>query len=99
MNKILEKITGMAPMTDQVIATDILVAAKAEIRNYALAITESGTPEIRHLLEAQLEEVIDIHEQIFNYMKDKGYYDPYNPNQQLQVDVKSMDTALQLAGE
>ncbi|MED4607435.1 spore coat protein, partial [Paenibacillus validus] len=37
MNTILEHLTGMNTMTDQVIATDFLIAAKNSVITYALA--------------------------------------------------------------
>ncbi|MTT32391.1 spore coat protein [Terrilactibacillus sp. BCM23-1] len=96
MNQLIEKLTGMAPLTDQIIATDILVRAKAEIKNYALAITETATQEIRNLLTQQLDEAIDFHEQISNYMISKNFYNPYDTNKQLQMDLKNAEAVLKL---
>ncbi|GAE24390.1 spore coat protein [Halalkalibacter wakoensis JCM 9140] len=97
MNSFIEKITGMAPLTDQVIATDILVASKAEIKNYALAITETATLDVRQTLTNQLEEVISFHEQISTYMIENGYYHPHDTKKQLQVDLDAAETAIQLS--
>ncbi|WP_077622285.1 spore coat protein [Sediminibacillus massiliensis] len=99
MNQLIEKMMGMAPMTDQIIATDILIAAKAEIKNYALAITETATTEVREALVKQMEEAIDFHEQIFGYMVDKGYYFPHDTSKQMELDLKTAGTALELAGK
>ncbi|WP_088105463.1 spore coat protein [Halalkalibacter urbisdiaboli] len=96
MNQLIEKITGMAPLTDQVIATDILIAAKAEIKNYALAITEAATPEVRNTLTQQLEEAIQFHLTISTYMIDHGFYHPHNTKEQLTLDMKTAQTALNL---
>ncbi|WP_138416788.1 spore coat protein [Aquibacillus sediminis] len=97
MNPFLEKLTGMAPLTDQVIATDILVAAKAEIKNYAVAITETSTPEIRNVLTKQLEDAISFHEQIANYMIENGFYYPKDAAKQLQLDMETAQKALNIA--
>ncbi|WP_424766926.1 spore coat protein [Paenibacillus sp. sgz302251] len=94
MNTILEHLTGLNTMTDQVIATDFLIAAKSGVRNYAMAVTESGTPEIKATLTAQLEEAIDMHEQIMLYMIDRGWYHPWNVNEQIQLDLQNIQTAL-----
>lgn len=96
MNTILEQMTGMHTMTDQVIATDFLIAAKTGIINYALALTETATPEIKTVLHKQLEEAIATHEQITHYMMQKGYYHPYNVGEQIQLDIRNVETALNI---
>ncbi|RKL67165.1 spore coat protein [Salipaludibacillus neizhouensis] len=97
MNKILEKITGMASLTDQVIATDILSAAKAEIKSYALAITETATPEVRQTLTRHLEDAIAFHQQISTYMINEGFYHPHDMGKQLQVDMNVAENAVNVA--
>jgi similar to spore coat protein len=96
MNTVLEHLTGMQTMTDQVIASDLLISAKTGIKTYALAVTESVTPEIKTVLRKQLEEAVLMHEQITNYMMQKGFYHPYNVNEQIQVDMNNVQTALNL---
>ncbi|MBB6452696.1 hypothetical protein HNQ94_001142 [Salirhabdus euzebyi] len=96
MNPLIEKLIGVADLSDQVIATDILMAAKAEIRNYAVAITESASPEVRQSLTQQIEEVIHFHEQISNYMIEKGFYHPHDVPKQLDQDMHIAQTALNL---
>lgn len=44
MNTILEHITGLHTLTDEVIAMDFLINTKSEVRNYAMAVTECATP-------------------------------------------------------
>jgi similar to spore coat protein len=83
MNPIFEKVTGMNAITDQVIAMDLLNAAKSGVRNYAFAVTESGTPEIKETLIRHLEEALDQHEQISNYLVENGWYHSWNPNEQI----------------
>ncbi|KAF6598992.1 spore coat protein, partial [Paenibacillus sp. EKM208P] len=41
MNSIVQNMTGMGGMTDQVIASDLLISAKSGIKSYAIALTES----------------------------------------------------------
>jgi similar to spore coat protein len=88
---------GMAGMTDQVIATDFLISAKAAVRNYAVAITETGTPELKATLREQLNTAIMTHEKITNYMITRGFYHPHDLSKQLQIDLTVSDTALNLA--
>ncbi len=97
MNNLIQNLMGMGGMTDQVIATDFLISAKAGVRNYAVAITETGTPELKAVLREQLNTAIATHEKITNYMIAKGYYHPHNLSEQLQVDLTVSDTALKLA--
>jgi similar to spore coat protein len=96
MNRIIEYITGMDVLTDQVVAMDLLITAKSGVRNYAMAVTEAGTPEIKEVLTRHLEEALDLHEQIASYMLEKGWYYAWNTNEQLNLNLKNIDTALNL---
>lgn len=97
MNTIVENLTGMNTMTDQVIAYDFLITAKTGVKNYAIALTEAATPEARAIIRKQLEESITTHEQITAYLMKKGWYQPYNVPAQIQLDLQNAQTALQLA--
>lgn len=96
MNAIIESLTGMNKMSDQVIATDFLISAKNGIINYAAAITETKSPELKAALRKQLDAAILTHEIITEYMMKKGYYHPYDLQEQSKVDLKTTDTALSL---
>lgn len=96
MNTIMRNMTGMGAMNDQVVASDLLIAAKSGIKNYAAALSEAATPEVRNVLCDQLSKAVNLHEQIFNYMRDNGYYNAYDPDQQIQMDVQNADKALNL---
>ncbi|MCM2531328.1 spore coat protein [Neobacillus pocheonensis] len=97
MIQFIQNLTGMGGMTDQIIATDFLVSAKSAVRNYAAAITETATPELKAVLREQLNAAIRSHENITNYMVAKGYYHPHELREQLQIDLTASDTALHLA--
>lgn len=99
MNAIIESLTGMNKMSDQVIATDFLIATKTGIRNYAVALTETTSPEVSAALRRQLNDIIATHEIITNYMMKNGYYHAYDAQQQFKVDMKATDTALNLASD
>ncbi|OXS58188.1 spore coat protein [Rossellomorea vietnamensis] len=96
MNFIAENLTGMKALTDQVVATDFLIAAKSGVRNYAMAITETGSPEIKEVLTKHLEEALDLHEQIYNFMVERGWYHAIDTNEQLDLNLQNIDTALKL---
>lgn len=96
MNSIVEKLTGMDKMSDQVIATDLLISAKIAVRNYAIALSETTSPEVRAVLRKHLNDAIASHETITNYMIKNGYYHAYDMHEQFNVDMKTADTALSL---
>lgn len=96
MNALIESLTGMNKMSDQVIATDFLIAAKSGVRNYAIALTETTNLEVRNVLKKQLKDAIATHEKISTYMMEKGYYHAYDLRKQFKVDMLEAETALKL---
>ncbi len=84
-------------MTDQVIATDFLITAKSGVRNMAFALTEAATPELRVTLRQQLNDAIETHEKISQYMIDKGYYYPSDLDEQAKVDLTASKVALKIS--
>jgi similar to spore coat protein len=97
MNNLIQNLMGMGGLTDQVIAMDFLISAKAAVRNYTVAITETATPELKAALRSQLNDAIATHEKITNYMIAKGFYHPHNLSEQLELDLSVGDTAINLA--
>lgn len=93
---ILQSLAGMKDMTEQVIATDFLIAAKSTVRNYAIALSETRTPEVREVLRRQLDSAIDTHEKTLKFMMSKGYYHVNDPQEQFIVDMNTANTALKL---
>ncbi|MFX3622680.1 MAG: spore coat protein [Ectobacillus sp.] len=77
-------------------AGDLLGAAKAAVRNYAAAITETATPELRAVLTRHILGTVRWHEEIYNFMHKRGYYPAYNLNQMLANDVKNAQTVLKI---
>ncbi|MFY4774401.1 spore coat protein [Metabacillus sp. RGM 3146] len=96
MNPIIENLTGMNALSDQVVAMDLLISAKSGVRNYAFAVTEAGTPEIKEILTRHLVEALDMHEKTSAYMAEKGWYHAWDTNEQINLDLKNIDTALKL---
>lgn len=96
MNPIIQNLTGMSALSDQAVAMDLLIAAKSGVRNYAMAVTESGTPEIKEMLTRHLMESLDMHEHISLYMEEKGWYHTWDTKEQINLDLNNIDTALNL---
>lgn len=96
MNSVLESVTGMDKLNDQIIAEDFLIAAKTSIKNYSVALSVSTTPEVRNIFKKHLDEAISCHEKITNYMITKGYCVPNDPAKQFQMDIQAADTAFNL---
>jgi similar to spore coat protein len=96
LNPIIENLTGMDALSDQIVAMDLLIAAKSGVRNYAMAVTEAGTPEIKEMLTRHLAEAIELHEQVSGYMVEKEWYHAWNTNEQIHLNLTNMKTALDL---
>ncbi|WP_077617465.1 spore coat protein [Bacillus sinesaloumensis] len=96
MNDIFKKLVGMGGMTDQVIATDFLISAKAGVRNLAFAITEASTPKVRAVLREQLRHAVETHKNISDYMIEMGMYHPTDLGEQLNTDLTITKTSLEL---
>jgi similar to spore coat protein len=96
MMDFLQNLVGLGGLTDQVVAMDLLISAKSCVRNYAMALTETGTPEIKATLAKHLEEAIDFHEKISTYMIERGWYHPWNVSEQIRLDQQNIQTALNL---
>ncbi|NQX46574.1 spore coat protein [Paenibacillus tritici] len=96
MNPIVEHMTGLNTLTDDVIAMDLLMNAKSGVRNYAMAVTECATPEVREILMKQLGEAITSHEKITEYMLQRGLYRPYHIPEQVQLDLQNIQTAMDI---
>jgi similar to spore coat protein len=96
MSNIIQTIAGMGHMTEEIIAADALFVAKAAIKANALVLAECCTPEVRNTVKKHLEVAIQSHERIVNFMIDKGYYFPYDPERQIAKDMGAVDTLLKI---
>jgi similar to spore coat protein len=82
---------------DLAIASDLLVTAKAGVRNLAVAITETATPSVKKLLRRELDNAIDLHDKIAQYMIKNEMYHAYDLDEQMQHDLEKADIALDAA--
>jgi similar to spore coat protein len=88
---------GMPKLLDSTVALDFLLAAKTGVRNYAFALSESATPEVRSVLRKQLDDAINLHDDISNFMITKGWFLPHDPNEQICIDLETSTTVSQIA--
>ncbi|MCG0276708.1 MAG: spore coat protein [Thermosediminibacteraceae bacterium] len=80
---------------DRAITLDLLNTAKAEVMAYARAVNEATNPKLREVLAKQLLKAQKTHERIFNFAKNKGYYNPnVSPDQMLSSDIQSATQVL-----
>ncbi|WP_375337599.1 spore coat protein [Domibacillus sp. PGB-M46] len=84
-------------LDDLAIATDFLITAKAGVRNLAVAITETATPEVKQLLRRELDNAIDLHDKMAQYMIDNEMYHAYDIEEQVTHDLEKADKALSIA--
>ncbi|MEW9052326.1 MAG: spore coat protein [Neobacillus sp.] len=88
---------GMPNLADSAFAMDFLLTVKTGIRNYGFAITETANPELRRVLAKQLDAAIDLHDEITELMIKNKWLHPHNLKEQIPVDLKSAETAIQIA--
>ncbi|OMG51142.1 spore coat protein [Paenibacillus macerans] len=77
-------------------AANLLGFAKASVRNYANAITETATPQLKETFQKHLLGAIALHTKIFNFMYQHGYYPAYNLEELLAHDVQMANQALNM---
>ncbi|WNS80204.1 spore coat protein [Domibacillus sp. DTU_2020_1001157_1_SI_ALB_TIR_016] len=99
MNDYLDPINsvGMPELADSAIALEFLTSVKNGVRNCAIAITEAATPEVRSVLIKHLEQGIDLHGEVTELMLHKGWLYPYDVDKQMQLDIKSAETTVDIA--
>lgn len=88
---------GMPNLADSAFALDFLLSAKNGVIFCAKAISETASPEVRALFVRQLTEGLALHEEIASLMMEKGWFHPYQLNEQFQLDMKSADTTVKIA--
>lgn len=88
---------NMPELADTSFAMDFLIRAKDGVRNCAIAITETASPEASATLHNQLKEAIALHDEVSHLMINKGWFHPYHLNEQYQLDLLSAQTTVQIA--
>ncbi|MDF2647144.1 MAG: spore coat protein [Paenibacillus sp.] len=77
-------------------AGSLLGMAKTLVRNYAIAITETATPNLREVLTKQMVSAVQLHGNVFYFMLERSYYPSYDLDQLLANDVKNAQQALSM---
>lgn len=94
--EIVEKLKNSGAIRDEIIATELLLSAKATVRTYAVALTETASEKVRVVLKKQLDEAIDNHAKIANYMIKNGMYYAFDIKKQLEHDQEKVENSLEL---
>ncbi len=77
-------------------AGQLLGFAKTSVRNYAIAITETATPQLRETLQKQLNGAIQLHGKVFYFMLERGLYPSYDLPKLLANDIAMANKAISL---
>ena len=88
---------GMPKMADSAFALDFLLSIKTGIRYYAVALTETASPELRNALYQQMDDAIELHGEASELLINKGWLYPNDVEKQIELDLKSADMALSIA--
>jgi similar to spore coat protein len=99
MDVMRQMMAGGGQMNEDIIAAEMLLAAKTGVSTTALALTEASTPEVRDMLRRQLNECIDHHEKVYNYMESKGLYNAKDFSKQVQVDQQAAQQVMQMSDQ
>ncbi|WP_084185029.1 spore coat protein [Salinicoccus luteus] len=84
---------------DELIATELLVSSKATVRAYAVALTETISPEVREILKRQLSQALNQHARIADYMIEREMYHPFDLEKQIKKDKKKVKKARKIVSE
>ncbi|GIP38550.1 spore coat protein F-like protein YraF [Paenibacillus sp. J31TS4] len=87
---------NMPEMADMTFAMDFLVRAKEGVRNMAIALTETASPEARAVLRSQLRQGIALHQEISDLMIRKKWFHPYELSEQYKLDQQSAQNTVML---
>jgi spore coat protein CotF len=83
-------------LADTTFAMDLLLRAKEGVRNIAVALTESASPDLRALLRNQLMQGIAMHQEITELMINKKWFHPYELSEQYKLDQLSANNTLMI---
>ncbi|PAD62476.1 spore coat protein [Bacillus siamensis] len=81
-------------LADTTFAMDFLLRAKEGVRNTAVALTETASPDVRALLRKQLMQGIAMHQEITDLMVSKKWFHPHDLSEQYKLDQLSVKNTL-----
>ncbi|MDQ1911756.1 spore coat protein [Paenibacillus sp. GD4] len=88
---------GLPKQADSLFALDFLISAKSAVRNTAMVLAETATPDARAILKQQLDQAIALHEEISRLMIEKRWFHPYQVDEQFAIDLKAAQTTVEIA--
>lgn len=86
----------MPELADMTFAMDFLIRAKEGVRNTAVALTETVSPDARALLRNQLRQAITLHQEITELMIRKKWFHPYELKEQYKLDMLSANNTVKI---
>lgn len=88
---------GMPNQVDSAIALDFLINVKTGIRNIAITLTETTSPDLRAILKKQLKAGIQLQTELYQLMMEKEWFYPYDMPKQFELDLQSSELAVRIA--
>ena len=88
---------GMPELTDSGVALEFLLTVKTGVRTLSIALTETASPALQKLLRTQLNVMMDLYFEISELMMKKQWLQPYDLNNQKELDIKSAENAISIA--
>lgn len=83
-------------LADTTFAMDLLLRVKEGVRNIAVALTETASPDLRALLRKQLMQGIAMHQEIAELMINKKWFHPYELSEQYKLDQLSANNTMMI---
>lgn len=77
-------------------AAHLLGFTKTAVRNYAIAVTETATPQLREIFQKHLNHFIMLHGKVFRFMHEQGLYPAYQLDQLLANDKKQAEKVIHM---
>ncbi|WEG13254.1 spore coat protein [Pullulanibacillus sp. KACC 23026] len=87
---------NVTELADTTFATDFLIRAKEGVRNLAVALTETASPDLRAVLRKQLMQGIAMHQEITDLMVSKKWFHPHELKEQYQLDQLSAKNTIMI---
>lgn len=89
--------TDMIAFANASAAFEFLMTVKSGVQFTATALTECATPEVRNFVREELMAGLRMHERISDLMVQKGWLHPYQPDEQLRLDLVTAQRTSNLA--
>ncbi|MEG7280980.1 spore coat protein [Bacillus sp. 0909A] len=84
-------------LADTTFAMDFLIRAKEGVRNTAVALIETASPDVRALLRKQLMQGIAMHQEITELMISKKWFHQYELSEQYKLDQLSAKNTIMVS--